>query len=120
MVHAAQVGFVGGRVHLPGRGHSILFSGRNLHRDLLGDGTGNLRLELEHTRDLALERVGPQVAVGGRIDQLRGDPYLIGLPVDRSRNDRVDAELQSNLRQRQIAALEAKERGPRNHSPGSD
>ena len=70
---ALQVRIVGPRIDdLPTREAAALLLGQP-HPDLPGDRAGHLSLERQDVLDVALEGVGPEVAILRRVDQLRGD-----------------------------------------------
>ena len=63
----------------------------------------------------------PQMFVGGRIDQLRGNSHLVADPQGRAFHDRIHLEGPCDFRQfLAMLTLELHNRGPRDHSEPAD
>ena len=50
---------------------------RHLNFNFMCNGGGDLTLQREHVTQIAFVGLGPEMAVGRRIDQLCSDPYLV-------------------------------------------
>ena len=103
-----------------GRWVSDSWTGAELDPKIGGDGLRNLALQRHDVRGLALERAGPQMSVGRRPDELRGDPYPSARPQDRAFDHRIHPELPRDLGQGLRRALVAHRRGARYDLPCLD
>src|SRR5688572_7199276 len=63
------------------------------HRELCGDFTSEIGLELDHPVELAIEAASPQLSVRSRISELQGYPHLACFAAHRSRKQVRHCEL---------------------------
>src|SRR5438552_1016843 len=117
---AAQVVVVGLRRSRVGAGEPLELPGRHDRPDLPRDRRRELALEREEVPRVALVMAGPEVAVGRRVHELRGDPHAPGAPRDRALDDAVDTQLARDLGQWLAAALVAHHGLARDHPHGPD
>ena len=89
--------------------------GQQLHLQRVDDRGGDLVLQLEDVRDLAVVGLRPQVRTVGRPDQLGGDPERVAGFPDTALEHVVDAERLRDRRDVGVLVLERERRGPRDH-----
>ena len=71
----------------------VVFGRAERHLERVDDLAGDVVLDLEDIGQVAIVAVGPQVATGGRVDELRGDPHAIAGAADRAFEHRAHAKL---------------------------
>src|SRR5262245_45173268 len=83
--------------------------GRPIGKKLDGDGpddsSGDVGLDEEAVGEWTLERVGPQLCLAVRFDELRRDAHAVGFSPDRSFDDVMGAQGVGDLANRSIGAL---------------
>src|SRR4029453_19192146 len=76
-VARSQKKFVGGKVARRMNLHARSFARGKICAERLGDSLGQLALQSEKVRQLAIESISPNVRIGLRVDQLRVHPHAI-------------------------------------------
>ena len=85
-----------------------------------GDGVRDVVLDPEQVLTIVVEAVGPEVAAGAGIDQLRHYPRPAAGAADAALEHRVDPQELGDLADVCVAVLEVEDRGPRHHSETGD
>jgi hypothetical protein len=99
-VHASQVRLVGGGIDGPGGGPALPLLRGEVDADGSGHGLDHVRLNRLHVTYLAIETIGPQVTLGGGVDELCRHLHAIALTRHRAGQDNVHAQRRGNLRHR--------------------
>src|SRR5262245_38039085 len=79
--------------------NSTLLGWRKLRLQLVGDGFCNLALDSENVGQIAIVRLGPEMCIGARIDQLRVYSHTIANALNTSFHNMRDAKFISDLAQ---------------------
>src|SRR5687768_10381073 len=72
----------------------------DLNVNLGGDGASHFVRQREHAANLPFVALGPEMRVGGGLDDLHRDPDAVPLPLHRALDDDFDPELRGDLRER--------------------
>ncbi len=72
---------------------------RHLNLDLPHDGVGDFGLKLQHVREVVIEILGPEMRIGGGVNQLRRDTHAAAGATDGALDDGIDAKLAADLGQ---------------------
>ena len=97
MEPALQARLVRLRVHRARAREAGVFLRRQLQLDLARDRRDDVVLEREHVAQVALVPLGPQLRLGVRVHELRGDPHPVAGAQHRPGDQRVHAQLLGDL-----------------------
>src|SRR5262249_41400345 len=109
-------GFVSFGVNLADAGQARLLLRSNDHLDLAGDSLSDFTLRFQDIAYIALVVFGPQMLVGGRMDQLRADEQAVAGTLHRPFDHSVPLQFTGDLRKRFLRALVTHGRSPRDHA----
>ena len=118
--HSPKEGLVGLRIHRFLRSDAQFFLRRNGDAYGLGNGQGDLALELEDVFERTHVTFGPEVRVGGAVDELGRDAYLVAHLEYGPFYQRIDAQFSRDLGQRLVGVLVAHGRSTRDDSQRAD
>lgn len=94
---SSEIIVVGFRIHYPRALQGRLLLRGELDPDLTGNGTGHLILQPQHIAQVTLITLGPQVFVGGPVDQLSRDAHVVAGSHYRALHHGIDIQLAGNL-----------------------
>src|SRR5216684_6852937 len=92
-----EVGLISRRVHRLGLLQRYLFLSIQGSPDLTGDGAGYSTLQSQRVAEISFVAFGPDLPIGGHLDQLSGDPHAFAGTQHASFDYGIDIQLTSNL-----------------------
>src|SRR5580700_6239377 len=98
VVAALKIGFQGFHIHRPRLCRRGLILRREVRLDVMGNVGGYLLFEREDIAHVALVAIGPEVPVGGSLDELRGDAHAITRALYGSFDNSIHIQFARDLR----------------------